>query len=219
MTEGVERFDPQITGATAEGFLPMDRTVEGDWVRYSDYEKLEERHAERMDAAAQYRRKWREAEAERDQARNQERQRIQEALPGHKEIGEITWGLDFAAAKLPPGKAADDLRERIAELNALDTLDPSGEDDRWVDEGLSHPPRENVQKVHVKGPADPSGEQGEEIRTAFGEFMATVRANPDPESDEIRSSGAALSRLRETIFPEQYVPATDTSKEERRDGC
>jgi hypothetical protein len=33
----VERFDPQIAGATEEGFLPMDRTVDGAWVRFEDF--------------------------------------------------------------------------------------------------------------------------------------------------------------------------------------
>lgn len=36
----VERFDPQIAGATDEGFLPMDEAVEGEWVRFEDYEAL-----------------------------------------------------------------------------------------------------------------------------------------------------------------------------------
>ena len=45
---GVQRFDPQIAGATEEGFLPMDETVDGDWVRFEDYEKVRE-HRDRAD--------------------------------------------------------------------------------------------------------------------------------------------------------------------------
>lgn len=45
-TEVVERYSPQIAGATDEGFLPMDRTVNGEWVRYEDYERVREERDE-----------------------------------------------------------------------------------------------------------------------------------------------------------------------------
>lgn len=45
-TQEVERFDVQIAGATDEGFLPMDRTVDGGWVRFEDYQAEVEKREE-----------------------------------------------------------------------------------------------------------------------------------------------------------------------------
>jgi hypothetical protein len=57
-------------------------------------------------------------------------------------------------------------------------------------------------------------------KAAMREFMQTVRSSPNPESDEIRATRAALSKLHEAIFPEQYGTdcnpvSTTESKEER----
>lgn len=74
----VERFSPQIAGATDEGFLPMDQTVDGEWVRYSDYEKLEDERGFQTQQATDYHdralvaeKKLKEAEAQRDSLRSQ----------------------------------------------------------------------------------------------------------------------------------------------------
>jgi hypothetical protein len=45
------------------------------------------------------------------------------------------------------------------------------------------------------------------------EFMQTVRSSPDPESDEIRATGAALSKLHEAIFSEQYSDDQEAPQE------
>lgn len=67
-TGGVERFDPQLAGATEEGFLPMDAMPEGEWVRFSDYEavtqKLREEGRELEAEVVDYRDQRNEARAE-----------------------------------------------------------------------------------------------------------------------------------------------------------
>lgn len=53
--KGIERFDPQLAGATSEGFLPMDRMPEGEFVTYEDHIR------ERDEAVARERERLREA--------------------------------------------------------------------------------------------------------------------------------------------------------------
>jgi hypothetical protein len=36
----IGRFEPQLAGATDEGFLPMDQMAEGEWVRFEDHRRL-----------------------------------------------------------------------------------------------------------------------------------------------------------------------------------
>lgn len=108
MAEGVERFDPAIQrvsfpSADAEEVV-MERSLAGDWVRYSHYEKAREERdlaiahdrqpyptAEAYEKVCAARTKWQaraeKVEAERDQARQQgaeeERERLRAALGDH----------------------------------------------------------------------------------------------------------------------------------------
>jgi hypothetical protein len=200
MAEGVERFG-WVLGADGENG-GIGRRADGGYVRHSDYEKLRvERDAADMPLTArdnyllqraeEASRKAKTAEAERDQARNQERQRIEEALEPIKQILDLeiercqelgdVWDteadrIDVAPPVDPRERARffyeqrDKLKEVRSSLAALDTLDPSGEEEPRVPNSGEMCPhcRALPGEVHTPGclknpkPVHPSGEQGEE---------------------------------------------------------
>lgn len=120
MAEEVDRFDSATVFERGNG----------DFVRYSDYKKLEAAFEKQTRTAWRLEREVEEASDRiadaRDQARNQERQRIQEALA--KRAQAMYDEADRQAATDPDVALrikceANAIQEAAA---ALDTLDPSG---------------------------------------------------------------------------------------------
>src|ERR1700759_320525 len=172
MAEGVERFEvsePEERGGPLHPYVetPMDSDPQGDWVRYSDYESLDASYADMKRARAIALRERDNAREKRDQARNQERQRIQEALEG--------LAAEFTdRSRVRPGETDESMGEKIAYEEAarevrdkavsLDTLDPSGEEERFLE-----PPEDLYREI-----PHPSGEQGEEKRSLTPEMEADL---------------------------------------------
>jgi hypothetical protein len=108
----------------------MEADQHGQWVRYSDYEKLEA-VLEKRDRELQMMDYERAKEADRaDQARNQERQRIQEALEDDAVRKAATEAAARERSGDGPGCGCDQclaLSTVRAAFAALDTHDPSGE--------------------------------------------------------------------------------------------
>jgi hypothetical protein len=183
-------------------------------VRRSDYEKLEtrqrtlrqsiaeveaERDAIKMDPQAErilaakdgkileLEAVIRSTEAERDQAHNQERQRIQEALNPVVQRLERIRDVDEQTSDGALGSLA---RHALDDLAALDTLDPSGE--------------EGEEGADLEATLD-------DMASAIGQ-APFIGPNQGREPDETAYERARALREREPrIIP---LAATDTSKEE-----
>jgi hypothetical protein len=163
-----------------------------------------------------------------DQARNQERQRIQEALGPIKQILDLeiercqelgdAWDteadqIDVATPVDPRDRARffhgqrDKLKEVRASLAALDTLDPSGEEaDSRRFETLTGRELVEAARAELKHRGGSSGEQGEEKCVRCGGYGKARARGGDPGS---------LGYICEDCKGTGRTPATDTSKEER----
>lgn len=133
----VERFSPALID-DGDGAYMRKNGVGGAWVKLSDYKK-EKARADELAATdeAQLENRILELEAELAQARNQERQRIQEALTGEDGLARLQCALSEDGWMLESHPCYDDaekdrlrdlLRREVSAILALDTLDPSGEE-------------------------------------------------------------------------------------------
>jgi|GEM_PF-5412460 len=180
-----------------------------------------------------------------DQARNQERQRIQEALEGrireyeYRASSQSAYRQVAATYRLVIGDLRKLLSPTDFEVKAatpLDTLDPSGEEKLPAPQTDNLPAKcdgsgqfeafmgEQAVRVDCGGCSrcHPSGEQGEGSDEDWpgGFWITALRRNREIDGEifgfeasdvyvaaELRRNGHGPSR--------RYVPATDTSKEER----
>jgi hypothetical protein len=182
-------------------------------------------------------------EAERDQARNQERQRIQEALEKARARLEAMQGRQQNGE--PHSRhwlqgEAHEIAKELRRLAALDTLDPSGEREpnavEWCCDSCGLIAPEESKGWEQTGPDDagvtvercpdcrlekpvshPSGEQGEESNEDWPAVMVMREKDlpgpPRPSHFFIWWEVGDYDDDRYEV--RRYVPATDTSKEER----
>jgi hypothetical protein len=209
MAEGVERFGPTLVN----GGPGVDRQSDGPLVRYSDYEKLEaewdEIRKERNKLAEHLQRTERQA----DQAHNQERQRIQEALKAElrrieAQVEEVPgWGYYERAAN-----AFARFKEALV-LFFLDTLDPSREEMTPFEKRRAE--EEASRAAYRAAVSHPSGEQGEESSEHWPEVWVRKDTLASPESGwMLVAPGHEQYPGGESPEPHyrvhRYVPATDT---------
>jgi hypothetical protein len=119
MPDQVERFKPIVAASKVQGFgAGMEKApIAGRWVRYSDYEKLEQQRCEERDALLERVERGQKAEAERDKeaALREDAYRYQQAAedllnPEQKRV---------ARAELERDQARKQVLEEVREKAAL----------------------------------------------------------------------------------------------------